>query len=1003
MGVFNDTTKSTFVLLLVVGIHIVGICRAQPQAQDPDGCSSDPNVCSPFANCTIRGDYCTCNDGYEGNGTICTDVDECYNGTDSCSDYAYCTNTEGSYNCSCWFGLIGDGYNCTDTDECADEPCNDHADCYDFFGIHYCFCQVGYSGDGVTSCTDIDECNYDDPSVCSEYADCTNTGGSYNCSCWSGYTGDGYSCTEIDACSKGTDLCTPFADCLPNGETYYCVCKDGYTGDGDICTDIDECSRKTDLCSDYADCTNTLGSYDCICWTGFTGGGYTCTDIDPCPLDIQQLLCSQFARCTNNNREHVCICDIGYEGSGTTCTDIDECSHDVCSSFADCTNTKGAYQCTCRYGYIGNGHYCEDLEKPSLWNCVDVRVSIDDPDVPIQVYWDPPIANDNAGIPTLSSSSNPGDFFTVGNTNVTYWATDDYGNVASCQFTVRIFDYYSNFITHSKEEFIPGNHETEIWLVITEKDCLFLSIDETRWESVTYCISVSSCTLSTGSIYHSDTSTRPNPDCIFYERIVDRTPPSFYNCPWDQREMTETGKDYAIVTWNEPYVYDDFDLERTGIYPNVSSSFKSGDHFPIGVTNVTYVAKDFHQNKGVCYFLVNVYDNEIPMFKDCPSTLYYGTVQSSKRYVKWKDPTATDNAGKVTVKASVDLPVLLSSGLHDVEYTATDKSNNTATCRFVVSVEVVEDFVDDLKINILMNIANADYSSELAERSTTKFFELATRVEVAMSELFWGPGKTYEGEPYRMTVIRHFSAAGDKGLATNFTWIFASELDEDSKLEALRLMYSEIQLKSLGDLAIGSDLQVHEHDGSISNVTWCYLKPCEEDMECTILESKCIANCEKNPNYCMNGGTCFINSNDLVSCSCLASEYYGKRCEYKFEAVSNAQLIAICSSIGWLCVFAIMGFILFVVYTNKNCKLKKKASNYVKTSDLEMIQNMGMSPGQSQTSLYASAVGDDPNKGVTERNGDEIEKGVDNPVYSEFSLSSGSEDGNVQYRSIMTS
>ena len=44
---------------------------------------------------------------------VFTDVDECLLGTHSCSAYAVCSNTKGSYNCHCKANYTGDGQNCT--------------------------------------------------------------------------------------------------------------------------------------------------------------------------------------------------------------------------------------------------------------------------------------------------------------------------------------------------------------------------------------------------------------------------------------------------------------------------------------------------------------------------------------------------------------------------------------------------------------------------------------------------------------------------------------------------------------------------------------------------------------------------------------------------------------------------------------------------------------------------------------------------------------------------
>ena len=56
----------------------------------------------------------------------------------------------------------------------------------------------------------------------------------------------------------------------------------------------------------------------------------------------------------------------------------------------------------------------------------------------ISVYWTEPTAFDNSGVQTLTSSHQPGDVFAVGNTTVTYTATDASGNMVIESFTVMV-------------------------------------------------------------------------------------------------------------------------------------------------------------------------------------------------------------------------------------------------------------------------------------------------------------------------------------------------------------------------------------------------------------------------------------------------------------------------------------------------------------------------------------------------------------------------------------
>ena len=53
-------------------------------------------------------------------------------------------------------------------------------------------------------------------------------------------------------------------------------------------------------------------------------------------------------------------------------------------------------------------------------------------------YWQEPTFNDNVGIVSNGSTHNPGDVFPLGNTTVTYYASDAAGNMMNCSFVVVI-------------------------------------------------------------------------------------------------------------------------------------------------------------------------------------------------------------------------------------------------------------------------------------------------------------------------------------------------------------------------------------------------------------------------------------------------------------------------------------------------------------------------------------------------------------------------------------
>uniref|UniRef100_A0AAQ4QIE9 Nidogen 1b n=1 Tax=Gasterosteus aculeatus aculeatus TaxID=481459 RepID=A0AAQ4QIE9_GASAC len=65
-------------------------------------------LCSPAGGAAFA---CSCLPGFEGDGRLCRDVDECQQ--DRCHSAAFCSNTQGSYACQCHPGFHGDGFQCS--------------------------------------------------------------------------------------------------------------------------------------------------------------------------------------------------------------------------------------------------------------------------------------------------------------------------------------------------------------------------------------------------------------------------------------------------------------------------------------------------------------------------------------------------------------------------------------------------------------------------------------------------------------------------------------------------------------------------------------------------------------------------------------------------------------------------------------------------------------------------------------------------------------------------
>lgn len=327
-----------------------------------DECAGE-NACSKHASCidTFGGYTCACDEGYEGDGYSCVEVDECALQLDACDDNATCTNTVGGYTCACLHGFMGDGFDCRDVNECTNvAACDPLATCVNLPGSFECICPDGYEGSGQV-CRDINECDRG-TAICADNAICTNEPGTYRCDCAEGFAGDGVVCDDMDECALNLDDCSVRATCVNTDGSYLCLCDEGYGGDGVTCADLDECALGTDACDPRATCTNSEGSYRCACDFGYTGNGFVCADLDECALGLDS--CDQSALCVNTEGSYDCYCFPGYVGDGFSCADVDECeSGTVCHPDARCSNTEGGYECACNAGFTGNGLTCIDVNE----------------------------------------------------------------------------------------------------------------------------------------------------------------------------------------------------------------------------------------------------------------------------------------------------------------------------------------------------------------------------------------------------------------------------------------------------------------------------------------------------------------------------------------------------------------------------------------------------------------------------------------------------------------
>ncbi|XP_033643557.1 uncharacterized protein LOC117303459 isoform X5 [Asterias rubens] len=379
---------------------------------DVDECNLQSDNCSPDAVCnnTVGSYECFCNEGYNGDGRVCSDLNEC-NAENSCDSNSECINTDGSYRCECLTGYEGSGFTCKDMDECLRglDNCHQEALCGNTMGSFSCSCNDGWTGSG-TLCENENECDLLGQPCGLSDSTCTDTVGSFTCTCNEGFLGDGFNCVDKDECTTGEATCFDVLGvCINTPGNYSCKCTNGYSGDGrSSCEDVDECTMGTDDCISNAMCMNTVGGFYCECKPGYYGSGSVCTDVDECMLGVHDcpqdcknmdgtytcscsegfmeqedgtcdpttpcsgsLICMNSTCYTAASSQELCRCDVGFHNpdGGNTCYETNECESDdnphLCSANANCTNTVGSYNCTCSLGYALNSDQrtCSDVNE----------------------------------------------------------------------------------------------------------------------------------------------------------------------------------------------------------------------------------------------------------------------------------------------------------------------------------------------------------------------------------------------------------------------------------------------------------------------------------------------------------------------------------------------------------------------------------------------------------------------------------------------------------------
>ena len=353
----------------------------------------------------------------------------------------------------------------------------------------------------------------------------------------------------------------------------------------------------------------------------------------------------------------------------------------------------------------GNTSICEfditvnDVELPTITNCpVNISVSNTSGQCGRNVSWAVPVANDNCGLNSFTSTYSPGAFFPTGTTTVIYTATDNNGNSVTCSFTVTVND------TQAPQLSCPSN----IVVNNTAGQCgAVVTYTVTGTDNCPGAVTTLTGGLASGSFFPVGTTTQSylvtdlagnTATCSFTVSVIDNEVPVF-DCPADMLVCGEN----SVVNFSIPSFSDNC---SGGSAIQVSGQL-SGTIFSVGTHTVSFQATDAHGNTAICSYDIVVAHNPVADYSystSCAGDLIYfdesssipvGTVDS----YSWN---MGDGSGEITTRNPVyQFPA---TGTYTVSLTVTSNMGCTNTH----TEEIIITYVPSASFNVSPQCAGVE-------------------------------------------------------------------------------------------------------------------------------------------------------------------------------------------------------------------------------------------------------------------------------------------------------
>ncbi|XP_071803890.1 hyalin-like isoform X2 [Asterias amurensis] len=307
------------------------------------------------------------------------------------------------------------------------------------------------------------------------------------------------------------------------------------------------------------------------------------------------------------------------------------------------------------------------------------------------VTWVEPTATDNSGpvTPVMTTSIVNGATLTAAAppAAVSYTATDRFGNVNQCDFTVDVVvdqrPSYTGCPANMVVDAEQGvNYANVTWVepfATDDLDVNLLSLTKSHEPGQDLDVGVY-------IVEYTATDEATNvATCTFTVTVRDQQNPVIGPCPTAITLDLAQSQTSADVTWTNPTGTD-----NSGATPTITSDQPQGS-YTAGDYTVIVTATDPSGNVDTCTFSIRINpyvpDNSIPTWSSCPLSTTINTDSGVGTAThSWTVPVPSDDRGVVTPFNSHDSPFDFPIGPTNVVYRATDAAGNVGECTFTVTV-----------------------------------------------------------------------------------------------------------------------------------------------------------------------------------------------------------------------------------------------------------------------------------------------------------------------------